>query len=343
MIRLVACAVALAFAVSLGCSDSTPTPSPTAILVPTDTPAPTEDPTPTPAPTETPTPTPSGSGALVPIDATDYQSFMGSISDAEGACLAKSFEPDRLKFIISEGLDIATDEAATFIECLERETLLRMVLDTALSATGPLSGEPSECIRGGIAGPVADAMNSLFLPSPRSEDEDASLLAVLFLALAGMNEEECNAAVQIAGGLIPEDWSFMQCTVDAVGPTDVAALFLGSVDQEDLSPKEQSALEGCLASADPFFPTTPTPSPPTSGPLADLVWDTAVMLARDLRPRESSTQEELRAAEYLAGQFSRWGYEVQVQEFETIDHGGCHPSRDAHPGQDRGRPWVLAV
>ena len=229
-----------------------------------------------------------------------------------------------------------------------------MVLDTALSATGLLSGETSECIRGGIAGPVADAMNSLFLPSPRSEDEGAPLLAVLFLALACMNEEEFNAAVQIAGGLIPEDWSFMQCTVDAVGPTDVAALFLGSVDQEDLSPKEQSALEGCLTSADPLFPTTPTPAPPITGPLADLVWDTAVMLAWDLSPRESSTQEELRAAEYLAGQFSRWGYEVQVQEFETIDHGDATrlvmltPDRiEGDPGywpfdNDEDQPWMFS-
>ena len=53
-------------------------------------------------------------------------------------------------------------------------------------------------------------------------------------------------------------------------------------------------------------------SPPVD-PLAVKVWDTAVMLAEELSPRESATEEELRAAEYLADQFSGWGYEVGLQ------------------------------
>ena len=39
----------------------------------------------------------------------------------------------------------------------------------------------------------------------------------------------------------------------------------------------------------------------TPDALATKVWDTAVMLAEELSPRESATDEELRAAEYLAG------------------------------------------
>ena len=65
---------------------------------------------------------------------------------------------------------------------------------------------------------------------------------------------------------------------------------------------------------------TPAEAPtPTADPLAQKVWDTAVMLAEELSPRESATDEELRAAEYLAGQFSGWGYEVGLQDFEAVE------------------------
>ena len=38
-----------------------------------------------------------------------------------------------------------------------------------------------------------------------------------------------------------------------------------------------------------------------------------------MSPRESATDEELRAAEYLAGRFSGWGYEVGLQDFEAVE------------------------
>ena len=60
---------------------------------------------------------------------------------------------------------------------------------------------------------------------------------------------------------------------------------------------------------------------PHPDPLAQKVWDTAVMLAEELSPRESATDEELRAAEYLAGRFSGWGYEVGLQDFEAVEIG----------------------
>ena len=65
---------------------------------------------------------------------------------------------------------------------------------------------------------------------------------------------------------------------------------------------------------------TPAEAPtPTPDPLAQKVWDTAVMLAEELSPRESATEEELRAAEYLAGRFSGWGYDVGLQDFEAVE------------------------
>ena len=42
-----------------------------------------------------------------------------------------------------------------------------------------------------------------------------------------------------------------------------------------------------------------------------------------MSPRESATDEELRAAEYLAGRFSGWGYEVGLQDFEAVEIGGA--------------------
>ena len=45
------------------------------------------------------------------------------------------------------------------------------------------------------------------------------------------------------------------------------------------------------------------------------------MLAEELSPRESATDEELRAAEWLAGRFSGWGYEVELQDFEAVEIG----------------------
>lgn len=57
--------------------------------------------------------------------------------------------------------------------------------------------------------------------------------------------------------------------------------------------------------------------------LAEKAWDTAVMLAEELSPRESATEEELRAAEWLAGRFSGWGYEVELEEFEAIELFGA--------------------
>ena len=51
----------------------------------------------------------------------------------------------------------------------------------------------------------------------------------------------------------------------------------------------------------------------------DRVWQTAVMLAEDLSPRESATHQELEAALFLSDQFEGWGYEVELQEFDAPD------------------------
>ena len=79
---------------------------------------------------------------------------------------------------------------------------------------------------------------------------------------------------------------------------------------------------GATAALVPTQEVTSAPAP-TLDPIARKVWDTAVMLAEELSPRESATDEELRAAEYFVGRFSGWGYEVGLQEFEAVEIGGA--------------------
>ena len=65
---------------------------------------------------------------------------------------------------------------------------------------------------------------------------------------------------------------------------------------------------------------------PTGRPAASLgerAWETTLMLAEELSPRESATEEELAAAEWLMGRFSGWGYEVEMEEFEAFEMSGA--------------------
>ena len=90
-----------------------------------------------------------------------------------------------------------------------------------------------------------------------------------------------------------------------------------------------------------------------SGSLADRVWGTAVVLAGELGPRESATEQELAAARFLAGVLSGWGYEVRVQDFGAVEvlaatrlvaggPGRVEPSPGGYGSADGPRPWVVA-
>lgn len=73
-----------------------------------------------------------------------------------------------------------------------------------------------------------------------------------------------------------------------------------------------------VATAEPVAAASPTAVPDTKS-LGERAWETTLMLAQELSPRESATEEELKAAEWLAGRFSGWGYEVGLEEFEAIE------------------------
>ncbi len=62
----------------------------------------------------------------------------------------------------------------------------------------------------------------------------------------------------------------------------------------------------------------PTPVPPRPVLFRGRVWQRAVMLAEELSPRESATDEEREAALFFADEFSNWGYDVEIQEFDAV-------------------------
>ena len=74
-----------------------------------------------------------------------------------------------------------------------------------------------------------------------------------------------------------------------------------------------------LPTLTPVATPTQLPIAPRAETFIDRVWQMAVMLAEDLSPRESATDQELEAAMFLAGQFKEWGYEVELQEFDAPD------------------------
>ncbi len=57
------------------------------------------------------------------------------------------------------------------------------------------------------------------------------------------------------------------------------------------------------------------------GSLTARVYDLTIFLAEELSPRQSATDEELRAADFLLEEMDDLGYEVEVQDFEVFDAG----------------------
>ena len=55
--------------------------------------------------------------------------------------------------------------------------------------------------------------------------------------------------------------------------------------------------------------------------LTDRAYELTIMLAEDLSPRQSATDEELRAAEFLLDEMEELGYEVSLQDFEVTEAG----------------------
>ena len=55
--------------------------------------------------------------------------------------------------------------------------------------------------------------------------------------------------------------------------------------------------------------------------LTDRVYELTIMLAEELSPRQSATEEELKGAMFLLEEMEELGYEVEMQEFEVTEAG----------------------
>ena len=65
--------------------------------------------------------------------------------------------------------------------------------------------------------------------------------------------------------------------------------------------------------------------------LTDRVYELTIMLAEELSPRQSATDEELEAAMFLLAEMRELGYEVELQDFEVTE-AGASGSIEVLPG-----------
>lgn len=217
--------------------------TPTATPSPTDTPAPTPTPTvvatlpPTPAPTQAPASAagngdgPDGAGALAPLPLDDVGVLMGEISDAERACLAASphLPSDRLAQLTTAPQSATPEERSAFLDCLEHETELRLLLTGVLTATGPLSVESSACLRDTYAdvdvadlldGPVSDPGDDV-----AAQQAMARTMVMFMVSLSCLNEDEFAMAGQ-AMGIAPGEYEGFQCVLEAAGGQEGLVVWL---------------------------------------------------------------------------------------------------------------------
>lgn len=95
-----------------------------------------------------------------------------------------------------------------------------------------------------------------------------------------------------------------------------------------------------VATAEPTVAVSPTAVPNTMS-LGERAWEATLMLAEELSPRESATEEELEAAEWLADRLFGWGYEVGLEEFEAIELFGAVSLSVTVPEESGGRRMFL--
>ncbi len=104
-----------------------------------------------------------------------------------------------------------------------------------------------------------------------------------------------------------------------------------------------------------MVPSTATPVPPTAtvevevevtaevdpyvSSLTDRVYELTIMLAEELSPRQSATEEELRGAMFLSDEMTDLGYVVEIQDFE-VSEAAPSGSLEVLPGTDGNEPSV---
>ena len=109
------------------------------------------------------------------------------------------------------------------------------------------------------------------------------------------------------------------------------------------------AMFGVACSIGPLTPTstvtpTPVPAPTPAGIIGDIAFGHVGDLSVKLGPRESGTDQERAAADYLASQFEAMGYSVEAQTFAVealaVDHTGLTLEE---PGRENIKAIPLAM
>lgn len=212
-------------------------PEPTIEPSPTTKPAPAPTPTevpPSPAPTTPATTTASDAEPLAPVATEDANALLADLSEEERSCLSRAVSPDRLATLLRSP-DLA-DEAdrSVALDCLERETQLRLLLTPILSATGPLSFESSQCLRNSFADTdlpgLMSAIASQTHPGAPGDPVAVAGMVTFMVALSCLSEAEFRVTAP-AIGVAPGAYAGIQCVLEKVGGRDAMTALLTPADE----------------------------------------------------------------------------------------------------------------
>ena len=157
---------------------------------------------------------------LAALPVSNAESFLGSVSQSERACLSQAVSPDRLTVLLESPESTTDDERAALIQCLEYDTQLRLFLTPVLTATGPLSDSSSACLRGSFADANVGMLMMAATSGPGSNvDPEAAMTAAMvssMVSLSCLSEDEFQSAGP-AMGAGPEEYESFQCVSQEVG------------------------------------------------------------------------------------------------------------------------------
>ena len=167
-------------------------------------------------------------GPITPI-VGGSESLVAAFSEAELDCVAElAGTEDLLEFLDSPG---PQPHEVAFFDCLNDETIMRMVLGVFLQASA-LSEESSACIRSGVSG---IDLRSVMQAEGEIDDAQAVVAGVVeIVAYACLNDEDWQA-VASARGLDPSVRELFQCMMDVLGGPEGTAAKLGSGDDAALA------------------------------------------------------------------------------------------------------------
>lgn len=163
----------------------------------------------------TPTPDP-----LAPLSVSDTESFLSGVSGTESRCVSEAVSAGRLGVLLDSPESATEEERLTLMGCLDHETELRLFLTPVLTATGPLSAESAECLRGSFANTDVGGLMLAAASEPGANpDPEAAMARAMIssmVSLGCLSEEEFRAASPTMGAN-PEEYENFQCVLNELG------------------------------------------------------------------------------------------------------------------------------